>query len=316
MAATDVGLRMHGPGSCEIDVGPRTYALKADPDAVRQLTEALTQVVPRIRCSAPVRRQLSKDDARRLEPFAKRFREMGILLFPGEKASVTDEPARRLYSYICRRTEEPDRVFADLRAKRIAVSGPKEVVSVWSPLLTEQGLSLAGHDPGLAGHRPSHVEHDPGLAGHGPSHAGPEPALRIMAACDEASLAAANRRLCAEGTDWLPVLLGAQRVRIGPWVRVGESGCLRCHLPSQPPRSAPRPAGWATFQPGCLHWTGGLIAHLALRSLLPMGAEHAWGRVTTLDASTGEQSSVTTWRDPFCPDCATPAPAAREWMAP
>ncbi|AYA15578.1 hypothetical protein DCW30_23345 [Streptomyces alfalfae] len=60
---------------------------------------------------------------------------------------------------------------------------------------------------------------------------------------------------------------------------------------------------------------GGLIAHLALRSLLPMGAEHAWGRVTTLDVSTGEPSSVTTRRDPFCPDCVTRAPAAREWVA-
>ncbi|THC51445.1 hypothetical protein E7X58_15065 [Streptomyces sp. A1499] len=60
----------------------------------------------------------------------------------------------------------------------------------------------------------------------------------------------------------------------------------------------------------------GLIAHPALRSLLPMGAEHAWGRVTTLDVSTGEQSSVTTWRGPFCPDCVTRALAAREWVAP
>jgi hypothetical protein len=289
VAATDVGLRMRGPGRCEIDVGPRTYALKANPDAVRQLADVLTQVVPRIRRSAPVRRQLSTDEARRLEPFAARFRDMGILLFPGEKARVTDEPGRRLYSYICRRTEEPDRIFADLRAKPISLSGPAEIVSVWSSLLAEQGLSLTGQDP---------------------------PALRIVAACDEASLAAANRRLCAEGADWLPVLFGAQRVRIGPWVRVGESGCLRCHLPSHPAQPASHPAGWATFQPGCLHWTGGLVAHLALRSLLPMGAEHAWGRVTTLDASTGEQSSVTTWRDPFCPDCATHAPAAREWVAP
>ncbi|MFI0976742.1 hypothetical protein ACH4SP_06900 [Streptomyces sp. NPDC021093] len=288
MAAADVGLRLRGPGSCEIDVGPRTYVLKADPDAVRQLADVLTQVVPKLRRGAPVLRQLTADDAGRLAPFVKRFRDMGILLFPGEKACVVDEPSRRLYSYICRRAEDPDRVFADLRAKRIAVSGPEEIVSVWSHLLTEQGLSLTG----------------------------PDPALRIVAASDEANLATANRRLCAEGTDWLPVLFGAQRVRIGPWVRVGESGCLRCHLPSHPARSAPRPAGWATLQSGCLHWTGGLIAHLALRSLLPMGAEHAWGRVTTLDASTGEQSSVTTWRDPFCPDCAAHAPAAREWVAP
>ncbi|WP_447041563.1 hypothetical protein [Streptomyces sp. DSM 118878] len=312
MAAADVGLRMRGPGSCEIDVGPRSYAVRADPDAVRQLATVLTRVVPGMRRSAPVRRQLSPDDARRLEPFVQRFRDMGILLFPGKEVSVTDEPGRRLYSYVCRRTREPDRVFADLRAKHIAMSGPEEVVSAWSPLLVEQGLSLAEQEM---------------------TPAGREPALRIMAAHDGASLAAANRRLCAEGTDWLPVLFGAQRVRIGPWVRVGESGCLRCHVPDLPGlpeltdlpdrpdlpsatgRSAFHPAGWATFQPGCLHWTGGLIAHLALRSLLPMGAEHAWGRVTTLDASTGEQSSVTTWRDPCCPDCATQASAAREWVA-
>lgn len=308
VAAADVGLRTRGPGSCEIDVGPRTYAVKAEPDAVERLTAVLTRVVPGLRRSAPLREQVSTHDARRLEPFVERFRDMGILLFPGEEVDVTDEPGRRLYSYVCRRTEEPDRVFADFRAKRIAVTGPEEIVSVWSPLLAEQGLSLAKQDLTLA-------EEESSLAGEESHRTEQGPALRIVAAYDGTGLAEANRRLCAEGTDWLPVLFGAQRVRIGPWVRVGESGCLRCHLPSAPPRPAPRPAGWATLQPGCLHWAGGLIAHLALRSLLPMGAEHAWGRVTTLDVSTGEQSSVTTWRDPFCPDCATRAPAAREWVA-
>ncbi|WP_159047843.1 hypothetical protein [Streptomyces sp. WM6378] len=307
MAATDVGLRIRGPGRCEIDVGPRTYALTAEPDAVRQLADVLTQVVPTIRRSAPVRRQLSPDDARRLEPFVKRFRDMGILLFPGEEVRLDDEPGRRLYSYICRRSEDPDRIFAGLREKCIAVSGPEEVVSVWSPLLAEQGLSVTEHGRDI-------TEYGPGPSA--PSPSGSDPALRIVVACDEAGLAAANRQLCAEATDWVPVLFGAQRVRIGPWVRVGESGCLRCHLPARPTRQAFRPAGWATFQPGCLHWAGGLVAHLALRSLLPMSAEHAWGRVTTLDVSSGEQSSVTTWRDPFCPDCAAHAPAAREWVAP
>ncbi|MFE5868131.1 TOMM precursor leader peptide-binding protein [Streptomyces roseifaciens] len=295
VAAADVEFRMHGPEKCEIAVGPRTYALTADPAALQPLADVITQVVPRMRRSAPIRRQLTEAEARRLSPFMPRLRDMGVLLFPGENAVIDGEPGRRLYSYICRRAAEPDRVFSGIRAKRIHVTGPEPVVSVWNRLLREQGLNPAGPEPEA------------------------DAALRIVADSDEARLAAANRTLCADRRSWLPVRFGAQRVRIGPWVRAGESGCLRCHLPARPEEERAREpgpaAGWATLQPGCLYWTGGLVAHLALRALLPMAAEHPWGRVTTMDAATGEQTSLTAWRDPFCPDCAGHTSASREWVA-
>ncbi|MCC3770090.1 hypothetical protein [Streptomyces sp. UNOC14_S4] len=293
VAAADVALRMRGPDKCEMAVGPRTFTLAAAPDALKPLADVITQVVPRLRRSVPVRRQLSGAEARQLAPFAQRLRDMGVLLLPGKDVVIDDEPGRKLYAYICRRATGPDRVFSAVRAQRIHVSGPEPVISLWPCLIREQGLNV--------------------------SDTPADAALRIVADSDEARLMAVNRGLCADRGSWLPVAFGAHRVRIGPWVRTGESGCLRCHLPAYPetePAPGPGPAaGWATLQPGCLYWTGGLVAHLALRALLPMAAEHPWGRVTTVDASTGEQTSLTTWRDPFCPDCARYAPASREWVA-
>jgi hypothetical protein len=306
MAATDVEFLAHGPERCEIAVGPRTYSLSADRDALESLADVVMHVVPRMRQSVPVRRQLSSADAGRLAPFVERFRDMGILLFPDNGTTIEDEPARCLYSYICRRAEDPDRVFTALRAKRVHLSGPEQLVMVWSRLLTEQGLTVSA--TGADGAEPGGAERGAGVA-----------ALTVVASADEAALAAVNRSLCADRAPWLPVLFGPRRARIGPWVQVGQSACLRCFRPPVPGTERARRqgsgAGWATLQPGCLYWTGGLITHLALRALLPRGAEHPWGRVTTVDVVAGEQESVTAWRDPFCPDCARHAPAPQEWVA-
>lgn len=294
VASTDVEFRMKGREKCEVAVGLRTFSLTADPDVLESLTGVILQVVPRLRRSASIGEQLSAAEAERLAPFVGRLRDMGILLFPRNGVVITDEPGRRLYSYIYRRSNEPDQVYSGIRAKRIHVSGLEPVVDVWCPLLEQQGLTADRLEPG------------------------DDAELTIVIARDKAALAAANRVQCADRSAWLPVLFGTQRVRIGPWVWVGESGCLRCHTPAdsvaEPTRAEGAAAGWVTLQSASLHWTGGLVAHLALRALLPMGAEHPWGRVTDVDVATGEQTSVTTWRDPFCVDCAEAAPTPREWV--
>jgi hypothetical protein len=294
VAAADVEFLSSAADACEITVGPRTYSLAADRDTLRSLEEVVIQVVPRMQQSVPIGRQLSPAEAGRLAPFVQRFRDMGILLFPEKDTAIEDEPARLLYSYICRRAADPDRVFTELRAKRIEVSGPERVVAVWSRLLAEQGLTVAS------------AERPTGVA-----------ALSVAAMRDEAGLVAMNQILCADRAAWLPVLFGPERARIGPWVRVGEAACLRCFVSPVPDadRSRKQGSGWVTLRPGCLYWIGGLIAQLALGGLLSMGAEHPWGRVTTVDAVTGEQTSVTAWRDPFCADCARHAPASQEWVA-
>jgi hypothetical protein len=290
VAAADFQVLNRDPGRCEVAVGPRTYALDGEPEALRALVEVALEVVPRLRTTVQPGRRLSAAEAERLAPFVERFREMGILLFPG--VEIADEPARRLYSFVSRRSVEPDKVFTRLAEKGVRLSGPPRVVEVWQRAVAEQGLTLA-------------------------AATAEDAALSIVMACEEESLAEANRRMCAAKASWLPVLFGERHVRVGPWVRVGDSGCLRCYRPPGPEHARGRgaPDGWAALQPGVLNWAGGLVAELALRALLPMAADHPWGKVTLLDVPAGTQSAVTAWRDPFCSDCAEHSPAPGEWAA-
>ncbi|TYK50614.1 hypothetical protein [Actinomadura decatromicini] len=291
VAASDVEVRFgDAGGKCEIAVGPRAFSLAAGEDSLDALAEVLLRVVPRLRRAAPAAEQLSAAEVATLEPYVERFREMGVLLFPGDEVVIDDEPGRRLYSYVARRAADPDRAFMGVRAKRIVLRGPEHVVSVWGRLLSEQAIQVEQADE--------------------------EADLNIVVASDEEVLMAVNRALCSARRNWVPVVFSPQSVRIGPWVKAGESGCLRCFVPPDTAAGKERSArpGWATMQAGSLHWTGGLLSHLALNALLPMGAEHPWGRVTTVDVVAGEQRSVTTWRDPFCDDCGERSVPHREWV--
>lgn len=291
VAASDVEVRFDGGGGkCEIAVGPRAFSLAAGADSLDALAEVLWRVVPRLRRAAPAAEQLSAAEVAALEPYAERFREMGVLLSPEDGVVIDDEPDRRLYSYVARRAEDPDRVFKSVQAKRVVLRGPENVVSVWARLLDEQGIQV--------------------------DRANEEADLNIVVSSDEEVLMALNRALCTARRNWVPVVFSPRTVRIGPWVKTGESGCLRCFVPRDGTKGKERSArpGWATMQAGSLYWTGGLLTHLALNALLPMGAEHPWGRVTTVDVAAGEQSSVTTWRDPFCDDCGERSVPRREWV--
>jgi hypothetical protein len=335
LAAADVEFRANGPGQCEIAVGPRTYSLAAAPEAIASLADAVERIVPALRRALPLARQLGPAEIERLTPVLGRLRELGVLLEPAAGTVVEDEAARRLYTYIWRRAaRDPDRTFAEVRARRVRVAAPPAVAEPWCRLLREQGLvATAGGYPDLRGQREDAA---------GRPDAAPHADLTVVVSHDEAQLAAANRRLCADRLGSVAVLVGPHRFRIGPWVKVSESACLRCFAgvadaltgasagsgASTGTRDAPGSSsgtgrrrapgarsGWATFQPGSLAWAGGLVSHLALRAMVPMSAEHPWGRVTTIDVVDLEQSSVTALRDPFCPDCAAPAPAAMEWVA-
>jgi bacteriocin biosynthesis cyclodehydratase domain-containing protein len=299
LAAADVEFRAGGPGQCELAVGPRTYSLAMAPEVMASLADVVVRIVPELRRALPVGRQLGAAEIECLAPFAGRLREIGVLLSPGDRTVVDEEAARRLYTFICRRSAgDPDKTFAEVRARRVRVSAPPAVAGLWCHLLREQGLVADG---------------DEDADSQGPAD------LTVVVSHDDAALAAANQRLCAGRSASLAVMVRPHRFRIGPWVRVGESACLRCFVSmtstSEAGRSPGAPSGWATYQPGSLSWVGGLVSHLALRALLPMSAEHPWGRVTTVDVVDVEQTSVTALRDPFCPDCAEHAPASREWVA-
>ncbi|WKU48157.1 hypothetical protein Q3V23_31155 [Streptomyces sp. VNUA116] len=305
VGATDVEWTALGNSRFQLLAGPRRFVIEAEAEKAETLRHLVTEVVPKLRRTAAVREQLAAHEVERLLPYAKRLADMGVLLHPREP--IDSDAELRLYSFIARRSAAPDKVFASVR-RPIAIDCPPRLADALTGALRRQGL------------RPR----DAGPAGDGPRAAtgarAADDALTIVGAlADESALADATRELCRRGGPFLPVLVTSSRIRTGPWTLPGESACPHCTASYALPATGTADAtglahdSWNTLQSGCLEWAAGLIAHLALRALVPMGTEHPWGRVVALDPATGEQSSARLWRDPYCAVCATPGPLAQEW---
>ncbi|MCW7944585.1 hypothetical protein AAW14_21880 [Streptomyces hygroscopicus] len=273
--------------------GPRKFVLKADDRQWESLRYVLAELVPKLRRSVPLREQVSRVEIERLAPYLKQLTSMGVLLRPC--GGIDTDADLRLYSFVARRSAEPDEVFGRVKNKRIEIEGNGRMPAALADALSAQGLAVG-------------------------ERGGPEPALTVVVSHeDEAALGAANRRLCGRRRPWLPVLVTPRRVRLGPWTMPGESACPRCLAPGSAGSGGAREQraaqeSWFTLQPGFVAWAGGVVAHMALRAFVPFGAEHPWGRITTIDAGTCEQTSLRAWRDPYCEVCAEHAPTAQEWV--
>lgn len=290
VGAADVELRSLGEGRFELLTGARRFVLRITGEQEQALSEILTDILPKLSRTVPVREQTTAADIALLAPYVKQLASMGVLLFPGH--TIGSAADLRLYTFIARRTAEPDKVFGSVKAKRVTLTGPDRVTAVFADLLRDQGLTVGGGSP-----------------------TGADAALTVAVALgDEAGLDDTNRRLCGDGRSWLPVLVTPDQLRLGPWTMPGESACPRCYGPPRPVADdLPATGSWLTLQPGFLGWAGGVLAHMAMRAFVPMGAEHPWGRITTIDAARCEQTSLRAWRDPYCAVCAPYAPALQEW---
>ncbi|WP_432092992.1 hypothetical protein [Streptomyces sp. bgisy100] len=345
VGATDVELTALGNSRFEIIAGARKFVVEAKGESGETLRHLLTEVVPKLSRTAPVREQLTADEAERLRPHMKNLAAMGVLLQPRE--TIGSKAELRLYSFISRRTSSPDAVFASVR-RDITLTGPSRVTDVLGEALRRQGLRVrdAADAPDS-----EHCEDFAAGAARASGAAGaddrtgntaPDGLTIVVSLADEASLDRAAHRLCADRRPFLPVLVTPEQVRLGPWTMPGESACPRCSAPDRaalgdtgvsavadglardgaagdgPQRRTTTPAvahdSWPSLQPGCLVWAAGLTAQLTLRAFMPMGAEHPWGRIVTLDPVTCEQTSVRAWRDPYCACCATAGPVAQEWL--
>jgi hypothetical protein len=299
VGATDVEWKALGNSRFEIVAGARKFVVEAKGEKGERLRHVVTRVVPRLSRSATLREQLPAAEAERLLPHVKSLAAMGVLLYPREP--ITTDAELRLYSFIARRSTAPDEVFASLR-REITVTGPARVTDAFAEGFTRQGLRV--RDPQDAQRTRNTAT---GLA-------------VVVSLHDEAVLQRANRELCAARRPFLPVLVTPARIRIGPWTMPGESACLHCSAPGGATAADASLTGvvardsWPTLQSGSLGWAAGLTAQLALRAFLPMGPEHPWGRIVTLDPVACEQSTVRAWRDPYCASCATAAPVAQEWL--
>ncbi|MER5970407.1 hypothetical protein ABT112_11845 [Streptomyces sp. NPDC002055] len=348
VGATDVELTALGNSRFQIIAGARKFVVEAKGESGETLRHLLTEVVPKLNRTAPVREQLTAAEAERLRPHMKNLAAMGVLLQPRE--SIGSKAELRLYSFISRRTSSPDAVFASVR-RDITLTGPSRVTDVLGEALRRQGLRVRD-----AADAPDSEDSEAGAAGAaGAARASgaagaddrtgnttPDGLTVVVSLADEAALHRAAHQLCAEHRPFLPVLVTPEQIRLGPWTMPGESACPRCSAPygaslgdtgvgtvadglagdgataDDTPRRTTTPAvahdSWPSLQPGCLVWAAGLTAQLTLRAFMPMGAEHPWGRIVTLDPVTCEQTSVRAWRDPYCACCATAGPVAQEWL--
>ncbi|WP_093168015.1 hypothetical protein [Sinosporangium album] len=269
------------------------------------MSRVLTETLPKLRRSVPLHEQISEKEIVALRPFLNQLMSLRLLLCP-TPGTVGSDADLRLFTFISRRTDRADEMFAAVKARRVQVVGPPEVTAAWTSALAAQGLSAVDHG-----------QADLGVFAPGESGDARRTGLTIVAAADEDMLTFANRRFCAQKRSWLPVLFTPDRIRIGPWTMPGESACYCCAVPAAEGRAEAGavPSSWLTYQPACAAWAGGLIAYTVLRAFVPMGGEHPWGRVTTLDAARCEQVSRRAWRDPYCRDCAEEAPVTLTWAA-
>ncbi|MFJ6822871.1 hypothetical protein [Streptomyces niveus] len=295
VGAADVELRALGEGRFELLTGARKFVLRITDEQEKALSEIVTDILPKLFRTVPVREQVTAAEIELLAPYVKQLASMGVLLFP--RQSIETVADLRLYSFIARRTAEADKVFGSVKAKRVTLTGPDRLTTVFAGPLRDQGLTVDG------------------AGAHPRTETDTDAALTVAVSLgDEAGLDAINRRLCGEGRSWLPVLVTPGQLRLGPWTMPGESACPRCYGPPRPVADdLPATGSWLTLQPGFLGWAGGVLAHMTMRGFVPMGAEHPWGRITTIDAARCEQTSVRAWRDPYCAVCAPHAPARQEW---
>lgn len=300
--------------------GARRYVIRAGADSAGRLRRVVRSVLPKLRDAAPLDAQLSEAEFALLRPYLDRFRAMGVLFFPDADVArqIRGDRDVGLYTFIARRTSAPDPVFCAVKSAYVDVVGPADVVTAWKDVLAGQGLQVRTESQHAAD-SPDRIGADSGL-------------VVLVSVGDTERLEAANLCLTRRGTRWVPVLFEPTTIRVGPWVASGQSACLAC-LPAPQPWAQGNEAAatghdterqrsgddvvatsWLTRQPGAVAWAGGLVAHLALRAFVPMGPDHPWGLVTTIDTVHLGQKEVRLWRDPCCPVCVDRPAAVQPWV--
>jgi bacteriocin biosynthesis cyclodehydratase domain-containing protein len=300
--------------------GTRRYVVRVGSEAAVRLRRVVRSVLPKLGSAAPLHTQLTESEFALLRPYLDRFRAMGVLFFPDAEVArqIRDDRDVGLYTFIARRTSTPDAVFSAVKNTVVDLVGPADLVSRWSAVLDAQGLRVRT-EWRHAADAPERIAADTGLA-------------VLVSVGDGDRLRAANACLTRRGTRWVPVLFEPATVRVGPFVAAGHSACLAC-LPAPqaaaeagdgtpggyeagapPVADGPVARSWLSLQPGAVAWAGGVVAHLALRAFVPMGPDHPWGLVTTIDTLHLGQREVRLWRDPCCPVCADRSAPLQPWV--
>jgi bacteriocin biosynthesis cyclodehydratase domain-containing protein len=310
LGAPDVALAVFGDDCCELSTGGARYELRVsgpDRDRLRQVVE---DVLPRLSRLSPLGSLISEPELDLVLPLLPQLAQMGVVFLPrlaaGSLATAAD---LRLYTYLARRTPLVDPAFEQVRRRRVILAGPVGLAESWAGVLREQGLTVATTE--------SWRDLEPSTA------TSPEEILvLVLLGRDRPTLEEANLACHRAQRSWVPVTIEQSLVRIGPWVDYRQTACPTCSPPDpgQEVGAGWAPLGeqvatsWSALQPGATHWAAGLLGTLALRALIPLGAESPWGRLTVLDIERMEQRSSLVWKDPQCPVCSRPPHLVQEWV--
>ncbi len=292
IAASDVTFELSGASPLTITTGSSTYTLEATPEQAGQLREVLTEIVPLLRDSDSLARDLDAPQVEALRPYVDDFVKMGVLLQTHK--DISSEAERQLFTFLARRTNNANSTYEHAREQRFRFIGPEELVEQWRTAFKEQGLSLVTSESTSA--------------------------TCVELVVNAESLPEISRKYHAAGTAWAPVVLSPTEASVGPWVIPGETACPMCpdsfnvfELYSTRPRVG-LSTSWLSMQTGSQMWIGGLLTHSALRVVAPAGPHSPWGRRIDLDFLRTVQETVSVWKNPYCAVCGpTPRPT-RHWI--
>lgn len=292
IAASDVTFEMSDASQIRITTGARAYTLETTPEQADELREVLTDIIPLLRHSKSLARDLSQAQIEVLRPYVESFVKMGIIL--EAPSDIDTEAKRRLFTFLARRSSNVRKTYEQAREQRFRFMGPDNLIELWRTAFETQGLSVDTSESASS--------------------------ICLELVVNVERIPEISRKYHLAGTAWTPVVLTPTGASLGPWVLPGETACPMC--PESHGGAESYSTGdaiginpsWLSAQTGSLAWIGGLLTHSALRVVAPTGPHSPWGRRIDLDFLRTEQETVPVWKDPFCAVCSPRPRPTRLWI--
>lgn len=290
IAASDTAFEVVDASHIAIMTGARTCTLESTPEQTKDLLDVLANIVPLLKESESLARDLSQPQRETLQPYIEDFIKLGVVL--EAPPDIDTEAKRRLFTFLSRRANNAREIYAQARRQDFCISGPHQFIEPWRSAFEAQGLSIQ------------------------PSKTPDSISLELVT--NAAEIPRLSKQHHSAGTAWAPLVLNPTGASIGPWVIPGETACPLCpelavtgSQPAGPPQDAN--SSWLSLQTGPLSWVGGVLTHLALRVVAPVGPHSPWGRRIDLDFLRTEQKTVSVWKNPFCAVCGPTSRPQRVW---
>jgi bacteriocin biosynthesis cyclodehydratase domain-containing protein len=314
---TDLDIKILSQDLYEIQTAKSKYTIQSKTEERDTFLHIFDTILPKLNGSAPLNSVLSKQELSLFRPLISQLHRMGIIFFLNSAVAnyVITHNDISLYTYLARRTTNPDPFFLQIKQQKVALYGSKLLIDNWAAVLRTQGLSVV-EPQSIGQNQVPTVDKDVSLV------------ILTVIGEDAAFLQVTNQHFYEQKIRWIPIIIEPMKIQLGPWIdSLHETPCYSClvsnrngHVQSQEivndpfkPRRAI--TSWSSLQPSTNAWVGGLLAQMVLRALVPIsGEDPPWGRVTTLDVVALSQETKHIWKYPYCPVCSKQAPRVQQWV--